>query len=147
MLAVKFVGKLFLYFSVLSRLLRAVSWWHRLFSLLGNRVYCRRGEEEVSVPTGPITVSEYTQSLSTVIHVAQKECFPGVLEALETGNCFQINVGKHGARAKGALNPLQKCCSFLHKNVMRIGGRLQKTDFSFDVKHPIVLPNDTISPC
>ena len=140
MLAVKFVSELFLHFSVLSRLLRAVSWWRRLFLLLRNRVYRRRGEKEVSIPTGPISVSEYTQSLSTIIHVSQKECFPGVLEALETGDCHEINAGKHGARAKGALTPLRKYCPFLHENVIRIGGRLQKSDFSFDVKHPIVLP-------
>ena len=80
------------------------------------------------------------QSLSTVIHVAQKECFPGVLESLETGDCHEINAGKYGARAKGALTPLQKYCPFFHENVMRISRHLQKSDLSFDVKHPIVLP-------
>ena len=58
MLAVKFVSELFLHFSVLFCLVRAVSWWRRLFSFLRNRVCRQRGDKEISVPTGPIFVSE-----------------------------------------------------------------------------------------
>ena len=93
-LAVNFVSELFLHFSVLSRFLGAISWWRRLFLLFRNRTCRRRGEKEVSVLSGPISLSENTQSLSTVIHVAQKECcFPGVLEALETGIATRLLCG------------------------------------------------------
>ena len=139
-LDVKFVSELFFHFSVLSRLLKAVSWWHRLIIFLRNRVYRRWGKEETPENSGPISVFEYTESLLTVINVAQRESFPGAFEALEMGGCHEITAGKHGARTKGALTPLQKYCPFWHENVMRIGGRLQKSNFSFDIKHPIVLP-------
>ena len=112
MLSVKYVGELFFHFSVLSRLLIAVSWWRRLLLVLPNRVYRCWGKRDACVPSGPIFAFERKQSLLTVIHVAQKESFRGVLEALKTGDCHEINAGKHGARVKGAFTPLQKYCPF-----------------------------------
>jgi len=135
-----FMNRLLCHYSTLSRLLRAVSLWRRVILMLRNRVYRRLSYCEVVVAQGPISASEYTQSLSVVIHLAQGQAFPGALEALELGNCHDIDAGKHGALVKKVLTPIRKYCPFLHDGVMRIGGRLQKSDFSFDRKHPIVLP-------
>ena len=134
------IANLLLYYSSLPRLLRAVSWWRRVIALLCNRVYRRLGKTELSVPTGPILVSEYDSLLLVVIRIVQKESFPGVLETLEVGNCHDIDAGKYGDKLRKVVTPLRKFCPFLHDNVLRVGGRLQKSEFSFDVKHSIVLP-------
>ena len=63
-----------------------------------------------------------------------------MLEPLEVGNCHDIDAGKYGDKLRKIVTPLRKFCPFLHDNVLRVGSRLQKSEFSFDVKHPIVLP-------
>ena len=111
-----------------------------MFLFLCNRIYCRRELNELFVPSRPVTAAVHTQSLAVVIGVAQKQSFPGVLEALETGDCHEIDAEKHGVKVKKVLTPLRNYCPFLCDGVMRIGCRLQKSEFLFDVKYPIVLP-------
>ena len=42
---------------------------------------------------------------------------------------------------KNELNSLKKLTPSVHNNgVIRVGGRIQKSAFDFDVKHPILLP-------
>ena len=50
--------------------------------------------------------------------------------------------GKHVSREhKNELNSLKKLTPFVDNNgVTRVGGRIQKSAFDFDVKHPILLP-------
>ena len=48
--------------------------------------------------------------------------------------------GKHGSSAKTELQPLQKFCPMMEDDVIRIGGRLQRSHLPLDFKHPIVLP-------
>ena len=134
------ITNLLLYYSSLSRLLRAVSWWRRVIALLCNRVYLRLRKTELSVPIGPISVSEYDSILLVVNCIVQKQAFPGVLETLEVEYCHDIDAGKYGDKLRKVVTPLHKFCPFLHTNVLRVGGRLQKSEFLFDVKHPIVLP-------
>ena len=38
------------------------------------------------------------------------------------------------------LKPLRAYCPFVEDRVLRIGGRLQKSDLPYDTKHPLVLP-------
>ena len=130
------MSQLLLYFSTLTRLLKAIAWWRRMLLLWRQK----RDIAEVVVPVGAISVTEYAQSLLIAIRLTQIQAFPDVLEALSRGDCHEIDAGKYGVKAKRALTPVRKYCPFLHDEVMRIGGRLQKSEFSFDVKHPIVLP-------
>ena len=138
--AISVLNELLSHYSVLPHLLRAVSWWRRMVVFLCNRIYRKQGKDVVPVHSGPISVTEYAQSLLFVVRIAQNQSFPGVLGALEAGDCHEIDAGKHGVKAKQALTPLRKYCPFLFEGVLRISGRLQKSEFSFDLKHPIVLP-------
>ena len=99
---------------------------------LRNRLYRKQGKDVVPVHSGPISVTEYAQSLLFVVRIAKNQSFPGVLGALEAGDCHEIDAGKHGVKAKQALTPLRKYCPFLFEGVMRISGRLQKSKFYFD---------------
>ena len=45
-----------------------------------------------------------------------------------------------GNRIKGMLKPLRAYCPFVEDKVLRIRGRLQKSDLPYDTKHPLVLP-------
>ena len=61
------------------------------------------------------------------------------------GDCHEIDAGRHGVKVKEVLTPSRKYRPFLCDVVMRIGGWLQKSEFSFDIKHSIVLPKRRVT--
>ena len=55
-----------------------MSWLRHVFLLLLNCVYRKRGQSQLVVPNGPVSVAEFAQSLAVVICVVQKQSFAGV---------------------------------------------------------------------
>ena len=52
----------------------------------------------------------------------------------------KIASGKCGKDLQNLMKPLVKYCPFVKEAIMRMGGRLQRSDEPYDIKHPIVLP-------
>lgn len=90
-----------------------------------------------------ISVEEYDSALLALISLAQRQDFPGLIEALDSKPYFKIAAGDLGHELKDQIKPLVKYCPFVKNRVMRLGGRLQRSNEPYDFKHPIVLPRDS----
>ena len=134
------INRLIMHYSTLPRLLRAISWWRRLICVFYNRIKRNKIDAASLVKFGPVTVVKYNQSLLVAIRCAQKQAFGDLIDALEKGDCHDIEAGRYGNRIKGMLKPLRAYCPFVEDRVLRIGRRLQKSDLPYDTKHPFVLP-------
>ncbi|KAL0902136.1 hypothetical protein ABMA27_000080 [Loxostege sticticalis] len=77
---------------------------------------------------GHLSVQELKQSLNLIIHKAQLEMFPSEYAILKSG------------KALPNKNRLISLSPFLDENgIIRVGGRIQNSPYSFDTKHPILL--------
>lgn len=107
-------------FSNLSRLKRCCAYILRFkrncLSSRENRVF------------GPLTVNELEEAFTRLIHISQVTSFPHEYENLSQ---------------KKDLHPKSKILSLSpfidSKGLLRVGGRLKNTQFSFDKRHPILL--------
>ena len=127
-------------YSSLPQAVRSVSWLLRLKQMLR-----MRSTLGTSTPAekGPINGKEYNAALLILIRLAQQQSFPHLVEALEAHPCHEVGDEKFGKLARTALRPLQKFCPIVADGVIRVGGRLQRSNLPVDFKHPIVLPKAT----
>ncbi|XP_072943263.1 uncharacterized protein [Epargyreus clarus] len=78
--------------------------------------------------TGCLTVHELQNSLNLITHKAQLEMFPDEYAILKAGKSLPKK------------NRLTSLTPFLDSNnIMRVGGRLDNSPYSYDIKHPIIL--------
>ena len=75
-----------------------------------------------------------------MISQSQRQEFPRLIEALKLYSYYEIAAGKCGKELKKLLKPLVKYCPLVENDLMRLGGRLQRSKKLYDMKHPIVLP-------
>lgn len=81
---------------------------------------------------GPLTREELDNAELVLVKKVQMEYFPSEFAALKKGNSIPV---KSKLRF---LNP------YLDKNeVLRVGGRLDNSDLTFDHKHPMILPSSS----
>ena len=116
---------LFERFSTLTKLQRVTSWCLRFIS------NCRKSHFDRQ--TGPISTAELNSTLMRLIKSSQEQCFATELQKLKMASLqpFKSNIL--------SLNP------FLDSNnLIRVGGRIRASNFSFDKKHPIILPKNHI---
>lgn len=78
---------------------------------------------------GPLLTKELQKSLYRLIKLAQGEVFFGEISNLVVGR--EINVKS----SLLSLNPLID-----NQGILRVGGRIQQSDFPYSKKHPIILP-------
>ena len=109
--------ELLLRFPSWKKLIRIVSALYRFGSLARKR--------DLSVAD-----SEAKARIFLIAQVQQKS-FPSALQSLKKGTNISSD---------DKMSPL---CPFLDQDgLMRVGGRLQKSVFSYDIKHPILLPRN-----
>jgi hypothetical protein len=78
-----------------------------------------------------LSVKAIQQDGNQCIRSAQLECYPEEMAALEQ------------KRSLKSRSPLLKLSPFIDKDgVMRVGGRIDYGPFSYDVKHPKILPHE-----
>ena len=131
------LNRLLTRFSTLSRTVRAAVWLMRLKRSLRSRA---KGGELPYRYEESIGCQEYDEVLLTMIRLAQQQSFPSIVKALEAHPWHEVAKGKGGENAKRTLQPLHNFCPFIADGVIRIGGRLQRSNLPMDAKHPIVLP-------
>lgn len=78
--------------------------------------------------TKNLSVSELNHALSSLIKIAQRESFSSEIARLEGKKEL-----KTGSRVLN-LNPFVDACG-----VLRVGGRLENSEFPYDKQHPIIL--------
>ncbi|XP_055715024.1 uncharacterized protein LOC129809241 [Phlebotomus papatasi] len=120
--------------SLLQRLLGRCS---RIFRLEGIIAQCLRFLTPSSHRAkGPLTVSELDKALLHLIRLDQQEHFGVLINSLKKGD-FHTN--KH-CKSFANLQP------FLDSTgLIRVGGRLQHSPFTYDAKHPILLANSALT--
>ena len=131
------LGRLINRFSDLSRSVRVTAWLLKLKQNLLKRRTCNDSNPRVD---DCITACEYDAALLALISLSQRQEFPGLIEALKLYPYYEIAAGKCGKELKKLLKPLVKYCPFVENDLMRLGGRLQRSEEPYDIKHPIVLP-------
>ena len=126
-------------YSILSDAVRTSAWLLRLKQLLKCRA---KGLTLPSIANEPINSKEFDAALLALIHLCQQQAFPGLVEALEVDPWYKV-AGRDGDKEmKRTLQSISKYCPFVANGVIRVGGRLQRSDLPYDFKHPVVLPKE-----
>ena len=82
---------------------------------------------------GPICVADLEQAQHILISHCQSECFGDTIKQLKS------------SQAVSRSSQLSKLDPFLdHQGVLRVGGRLQRSDMPMERKHPAILPKSHI---
>ncbi|XP_063979046.1 uncharacterized protein LOC135163507 [Diachasmimorpha longicaudata] len=111
-------------FSDFNRLLRVIS-------------YILRWRNHRTSNRGPISVREIEEAEFRVLLMIQRERFPVEFRNLSVEDTStKTNVSTIRGTSFDQLNPFIDA-----RGLLRVGGRLKKSDLSFDHKHPILLPS------
>ena len=109
------------------------SWWKlklRIASLL-NLQHAVRSKQPLK---NKIMLEDVKQAEIVIIKYFQEKHFVKEINCIK----LKLNLPK--------CSPLKKLCPFIdNHNILRIGGRINNSASSFDVKHPIVLPACTVT--
>ncbi|XP_062588283.1 uncharacterized protein LOC134249947 [Saccostrea cucullata] len=85
-----------------------------------------------------LTIQKWTEAEKALMYYVQQKHFSEEIEALKN----MTDSGKQ--KSIGSKSPLRKFDPFLDKDgLLRVGGRLERAEMSFDAKHPIILPKNS----
>ena len=132
------LGRIINRFSDLPRAVRAAGWLLRLKNRLRDRVAGNISQQEDF-----ITAQEYDSALLALISLAQRQEYPGLVEVLQLYPYSEVAAERLGKALKEELRSLVNFCPFVESGLMRIEGRLQRSDESYNFKHPILLPKNS----
>ena len=123
-------------YSTLRTAVKSVAWLLRMKTFWHHRAI-RVGW---SFPMNPVGGKEFDDALLSLIRLSQQQALPDLLDTLQRVPWYEVMAGTHGDSAKASLLPLLRFCPIVQDGVIRIGGRLQRSSYPTDFKHPIVLP-------
>lgn len=108
------------------------------FKTLLRKIPCQKATDAVPSKEQGLPVALLEEAELAIVRLVQKEAFSEELKILNnTKGCEDVN-RKKSVRKTSSLYRLDP---FLDTNdVLRVGGRLQKGEFTSYVKHPIILP-------
>ena len=81
-----------------------------------------------------IDANEYDAALLALICLAQRHEFGSLVKAFKRHPYHKIESGECGENLKLLMKPIVKYCPFVEAGILRIGGRLQRSGESYDVK-------------
>ncbi|XP_054711322.1 uncharacterized protein LOC129220912 [Uloborus diversus] len=109
-------------YSDLEKLLMVTAWTKRFIAKL----------RKSSNIQGALITEELQEAENLLIRCEQKRHFGEELKSLSVGNSVEKN------------SPLYNFAPYIdEKQVMRLGGRLEFSEFSLDNKHPVILPTNS----
>lgn len=109
-------------YSNYMQLIRCTAWCQRFIN------NCRAGTVK---SVGCLSTSELTKSVNVYIHLVQQNTFNDEVVALKR----KLNVS--------STSKLRFLHPFIDENgILRVGGRLENAETSFNRRHPIILPGD-----
>lgn len=112
-----FIFRLLNRFSSLPKIQRIVA---HIFRFISN------SRSKVKIQ-GPLTPAEIENSLRIIVKHVQRDVFSDIYLKIEKNSLLS--------------KPFRKLAPFVDSDgLLRVGGRLRKSQFSYDVKHPILLP-------
>lgn len=108
-------------FSDFTKVMNVVAWVRR---------FIHNCKNNGSKHTGPLTYEELSQAKDTIVTCVQKGSYEKEMNALSQ------------EKSLPRCSSLRKLDPFLDSNgLLRIKGRLQYSELSYDSKHPIIIPN------
>ncbi|XP_043235722.1 uncharacterized protein LOC122388596 [Amphibalanus amphitrite] len=121
-------------FSSWTRLLRVTAWVRRFVKVLRRETANRTQLDKELKP------EEILEAEKFWVRQAQKDSFPEEREQLERAATTGTTARKACRRSS-----VKQLSPFLDEDgVIRVGGRLQRSDLSFETKHPMLLPKNHI---
>ena len=124
-----FWGTLFERFSIWEKLRRVVAWVIRgackLLQLRKKSAAATVSPMKPEEKVAHLLLSDVEEAERSIVKYVQIQTFP---EELSSPN-----------PSKG---PLTKLKPFVNQGVLRVGGRLDRADFSYNAKHPMILPGE-----
>ena len=124
--------------SILQRLKYFSDWTHARKSL----ALCKRFiniclKRSLQGEYFPVSVEELTRAEITIIKLVQAEAFKSELQLL-CKNDEKINKGMRRHSQLYKLDPFID-----NDGLIRVGGRIQRSNFDVQVKHPVIIPKDS----
>ena len=139
------------YYSSWYRLQKGVAWFIRFVDHLRTVHQVRNSKDRTSrssdypshgevtgAGVGPLSVGELRNAKKVLVRYVQRQSFPEEVASLK---CMSSGISSSDAVVKkssrlAALSPFKD-----DDGLLRVGGRLEKADISFDPKHPMVIPS------
>ena len=78
--------------------------------------------------------------MNVLLNIAQRQTLPDVTEAVEAYGWRDTVKEAKENRYKQQLKSLSKLCPIAVNGVLPVGGRLQRGNLMFELKHPAILP-------
>ena len=89
-----------------------------------------------------LSVPELNYAELQIIKVVRRHTFNDLITELQKQSASAADTPGCGPRPGPKFKQLSKLSPFLHEGVLRVGGRLQRSALAFEIKHPILLPNN-----
>ena len=128
--------------NLLSDLAAKTSSWPKLVRIVGYvkrfihnckaAATSRKEHEEASLNKSFLTTEERHGAEATIWALTQQAAFPKELEALARST---------DPPCLAKTSKIRKLNPFLHEGLLRVGGRLSRSDLEYHSKHPIILPS------
>ena len=112
-----------------QRLLHTVGWLRRYMAWLRHRVTSKKGILGVDCRVGPLTIPELRESAEVVWRAEQGKYFQAEVNALSKG------------KQVGRSSPLLRLQPVMKEGLLRVGGRLTRSELETEAKNPIILPS------
>lgn len=130
------MSKLLCYFSSWERLTKAVAW------LL--RFKCYLVDPTRALPASQLSVVEIEAASQVIIRYVQDKNFATAFRELPDHDSYNpVTIQFHPKRSMykdPRLHPLRMLSPIVVEGVLRVGGRLQRSELPEETKHPIILP-------
>ena len=111
-----------------QRLLRSVGWLRRFWVWLRCRVSQKRGIPAVECASGFLTIAELRSSARAIWRLEQSKHFQAEVSAISKGRPIR------------RASPLLRLRPIMKDGLLRVGGRLSRTDLEEDSRNPVILP-------
>jgi len=134
------------YFSTFCKLRRAVAWWLRFKRFLRSRVESvKSGKSHNKFGLTPLSASELDTAALAIVRLVQHQEFAEELGQLSRSVCPVVEARGYGSVRKSSS--LCKLSPIVVDGILRVGGRLQRSIFPFDTRHPMILPRRHFVTC
>ncbi|XP_077966587.1 uncharacterized protein LOC144420802 [Styela clava] len=120
-------------FSDLQRLKISTAWVLRYKGFFRNHN---------SVTTRNITVEEMQYAEQALVKYVQHQNYKSVIDNLSDKSEIGDRKARHEMKKAEHTKSIAKLDPIIPDGILRIGGRLDKAPISFEMRHPIILPND-----
>lgn len=117
-------------YSDWNKLQRTVAWLLRFKAIFIQKYGRGKNSSQPVVNRRYLTVSEVRKATEVVLMMTQRDAFARDIKCiLDTGRVLKVS-------SLNKLSPVYK------GNLLRVGGRLENAEISYDSKHPVILPSD-----